>query len=75
MECKVADVVQLKSAAGVSVKTWLVLGEVVMVHIDRSLLKDGIYDTAAAHPILRAGGPTAYVEVRPELMFDMVRPK
>jgi hypothetical protein len=46
-----------------------------MVHIDRSLLKDGIYDTAAAHPILRAGGPTAYVEVRPELMFDMVRPK
>jgi flavin reductase (DIM6/NTAB) family NADH-FMN oxidoreductase RutF len=75
MECKVADIVQLKSAAGVSVPTWLVLGEVVMVHIDRTLLKDGIYDTAAAHPILRAGGPTAYAEIRPEVMFDMVRPK
>jgi len=75
MECKVADVVQLKSAAGVMVKTWLVLGEVVMVHIDRTLLKDGVYDTAAARPILRAGGPTGYAEIRPEVMFDMVRPK
>jgi len=75
MECKLADVVQLKTAAGVSVKSWLVLGEVVMVHIDRSLLKNGVYDTAAAHPILRAGGPTAYAEIRPEIMFDMVRPK
>jgi flavin reductase (DIM6/NTAB) family NADH-FMN oxidoreductase RutF len=75
MECKLADVVQLKSAAGVSVPNWLVLGEVVMVHIDRSLLKDGVYDTAAARPILRAGGPTAYAEIRPEIMFDMVRPK
>ncbi len=75
MECRVADVVQLKSAAGEMVRSWLVLGEVVMVHIDTSLLKNGIYDTAGAHPILRAGGPTAYVEVRQDAMFDMVRPK
>ncbi len=75
MECKLADVVQLKSAAGEMVRSWLVLGEVVMVHIDRTLVKDGVYDTAGAHPILRAGGPTAYAEIRPDAMFDMVRPK
>jgi flavin reductase (DIM6/NTAB) family NADH-FMN oxidoreductase RutF len=75
MECRVADVVQLKTAAGEVLRSWLVLGEVVMVHIDRSLIKSGVYDTAAAHPILRAGGPTAYVEIRQDAMFDMVRPK
>src|SRR3984957_18539366 len=39
-ECKVADIVQLKSAAGVPVSSWLVLGEVVGVHIAPALLKD-----------------------------------
>jgi flavin reductase (DIM6/NTAB) family NADH-FMN oxidoreductase RutF len=75
MECKLAEIVQLRSAAGERIRTWLVLGEVVAVHIDRSLLVDGVYNTAAAHPILRAGGPTAYVEVVPENVFHMTRPK
>jgi flavin reductase (DIM6/NTAB) family NADH-FMN oxidoreductase RutF len=74
MECKLSQLVQLRSAAGKAIESWLVLGEVVMVHIDRSLLKDGIYDTAAAHPILRAGGPSGYAEIRPENMFEMIRP-
>ena len=52
----------------------LVVGQVVAVHIDRTLLVDGIYDTAAAQPILRAGGPAAYVGVTPEAMFSMTRP-
>ena len=75
MECKVADIVQLKSAAGEMVESWLVLGEVVAVHIDRSLLSDGIYQTAAAHPILRAGGLGGYAEIVPEIMFEMMRPR
>jgi flavin reductase (DIM6/NTAB) family NADH-FMN oxidoreductase RutF len=74
MECKLSQLVQLRSAAGKAIESWLVLGEVVMVHIDRTLLKDGIYDTAAAHPILRAGGPSGYAEIRPENMFEMIRP-
>ena len=74
-ECKVADIVQLKSAAGVPVPTWLVLGEVVGVHIDRALLKDGVFDTFGAEIILRAGGPSAYAAIGPEARFDMVRPK
>lgn len=74
-ECKLADIVQLKSAAGVPVSTWLVLGEVVGVHIDHALLKDGVFDTFGAEIILRAGGATAYATIGPEARFDMVRPK
>lgn len=75
MECKLADIVQLQSAAGEKVQSWLVLGEVVTVHIDPALIKDGIYDTAAPHPILRAGGPGGYAEIQPGIMFEMMRPK
>jgi len=45
------------------------------VHIDRSLIVDGVYDTAGAHPILRAGRAGDYAEIRPEAMFEMQRPR
>ncbi|MES2743625.1 MAG: flavin reductase family protein [Pseudomonadota bacterium] len=73
-ECRLSQVVQLRSAAGASVDTWLVLGEVVGVHIAHALLKDGVYDTAAAQPIMRGGGPADYFEVRPDALFRMTRP-
>jgi flavin reductase (DIM6/NTAB) family NADH-FMN oxidoreductase RutF len=74
-ECRVTQIVRLKTVEGVEVNSWVTFGEVVMVHIDRRLIHDGIYDTGAARPILRAGGPTAYVEVTPDAFFHMVRPK
>ena len=74
-ECKVSEVVQLRSHAGVEVQAWLVLGEVVAVHISRRMLRDGIFDTFGAQIILRAGGPSAYAEIGPATRFDMVRPK
>lgn len=49
-ECKLSQVLRLQGADGTPVDTWLVLGEVVGVHIARRLLKEGIYDTAAADP-------------------------
>ena len=55
-ECRVSQILQLQGAAGNKVETWLVLGEVVAVHIAQALLRDGVYDTAAAHPILGAVG-------------------
>jgi flavin reductase (DIM6/NTAB) family NADH-FMN oxidoreductase RutF len=74
-ECKLADIVQLKSSTGAPIPTWLVLGEVVGVHIDPALLKDGLFDTFGAEIILRAGGPSAYAAIAPDARFDMVRPK
>ena len=72
-ECKVSQIVQLKRADQALVPSWLILGEVVAVHIAEHLLKDGIYDTAAAEPILRGGGPADYFELG--TLFKMARPQ
>jgi flavin reductase (DIM6/NTAB) family NADH-FMN oxidoreductase RutF len=74
MECRVTQIVQLTDTQGSAMPNWVVFGEVVAVHIARHLLVDGVYDTAAAHPILRAGGADAYAEISPEIMFKMKRP-
>lgn len=74
-ECRRTQVLQLQGANGVQVQTWLVLGEVVAVHIDKSLIKDGVYDTAAAGHVLRAGGPADYFTVGPQQLFRMHRPR
>ena len=71
-ECRVSQIVQLQGAAGNTVEPWLVVGEVVAVHIAQALLRDGVYDTAAAHPILRGGGAGDYFELGER--FVMRRP-
>lgn len=73
-ECKVSQIIQLQGADGTKTDAWLTLGEVIAVHIDKSLIKDGVYQTALANPILRAGRRGDYFEVRPEAMFEMNRP-
>ncbi|URO00386.1 flavin reductase family protein [Leclercia adecarboxylata] len=73
-ECRLSQCIQLTSASGAPVDTWLVLGEVVGIHIDESLLHEGIYQTAKAQPVLRAGGPSAYFGISEEHRFDLIRP-
>lgn len=73
-ECRLTQTLQLQSAAGDKLETWMVLGEVVGVHIDPTLLEDGVYQTAAARPILRGGGPADYFEISQEQNFKMYRP-
>jgi len=75
MECKRTQILQLQGADGAQVETWLVLGEVVAIHIDQGLLKDGVYDTAAAGHVLRGGGPADYFMVGPEQLFRIHRPR
>lgn len=74
-ECKLTQIIQLQRTSGEIVPTWLILGEVVAVHIARRLLKDGIYDTAAGEPTLRGGGPGDYFQLGPESLFKMYRPR
>lgn len=74
-ECRLTQIVQLQGVDGVAVPTWLVLGEVVGVHIARHLLKDGVYDTAGAEPILRGGGPADYFAITRDNLFHMFRPR
>lgn len=73
-ECRMTQIIQLKGHDGTLADSWLILGEVVAVHISRSLLKNGIYDTAAAHPVLRAGGPGDYYEIEASSRFQLFRP-
>ncbi len=73
-ECKLTQIIQLQGADGTKAQAWLTLGEVVAVHIDKALIKDGVYQTAMARPIVRAGRRGDYFEIRPEAMFEMTRP-
>ena len=73
-ECRCTQIVQLKTSSGESVPTWLILGEVVGVHIDADLLKNGVYDTAAAEPVLRGGGAADYFTIGAGQLFRMQRP-
>ena len=73
-ECRLSQCIQLTSADGTAIDTWLVLGEVVGIHIDESLLEEGIYQTARAKPVLRAGGPSAYYTIDEAHRFDLIRP-
>jgi len=74
-ECRLSQLVRLTDSHGVDTDTWLALGEVVAVHISHALLRDGLYDTAAAEPILRGGGPADYFGLAPDSKFQMWRPK
>jgi flavin reductase (DIM6/NTAB) family NADH-FMN oxidoreductase RutF len=74
-ECKLSQIVRLQSADGTTINSWLVLGEVVVVHIAKRLLTNGIYNTAAGHPITRGGGPADYFEIGADKLFKMYRPK
>lgn len=73
-ECRHSQTLRLTDAAGQETSTWLILGEVVGIHIDRSLIADGVYETAAAEPILRGGSWGDYFTVTPDNLFRMRRP-
>lgn len=74
-ECKVSQVLRLAAADGELADSWMVFGEVVGVHIAQHLLRDGVYDTAAAEPVLRGGGVGDYFAITAAQRFQMLRPK
>ncbi|KMV72397.1 flavin reductase family protein [Rosenbergiella epipactidis] len=75
-ECLLTQLIQLRDSQDQLIDSWLVLGEVVMIHIDASLLdSQGIYQTVDASPILRAGGPSAYYGISEEQRMDLWRPQ
>ncbi len=74
-ECRVSQILQLAGADGIKTDTWVVFGEVVAVHIAPGLIVDGVYQSAAAHPITRLGRMGDYAELRADAMFEMKRPR
>lgn len=74
LECRLLHIFDLHDLDGEPAPYRLVIGQVIGVHIDRAFLRDGLFDTGAAHPIMRAGYLDEYVEATPETMFKMMRP-
>jgi flavin reductase (DIM6/NTAB) family NADH-FMN oxidoreductase RutF len=73
-ECRVTQIVQLQTKEQRALDQWLVIGEAVGIHIHKSMLHDGVYQTARAEPILRGGGPADYFQIREDALFKMGRP-
>jgi hypothetical protein len=46
----------------------------VDVHIDIAFIKNGVYQTTLARPIVRPGHRGGYFEIRPDAMFEMPLP-
>lgn len=74
-ECRLSELSQLKSSSGAALDRWLVLGEVVGVHIRKNFLENGVYRTDKARPVLRGGGKAEYFEVSSAHRFEMSRPE
>ena len=55
LECRLVEIKQLQTSTGVKIENWLVLGEVVGVHIDDRYIHGGRFDITAARPIARCG--------------------
>ncbi|CAN5405412.1 flavin reductase family protein [soil metagenome] len=73
-ECKLTQLIRLETKEGRALDQWLVIGEAIGIHIDSSLIEDGIYQTAKARPIVRGGGPADYFEITEDRLFRMRRP-
>ena len=74
LECKWLQTVPLKPLGGGDPRYFLVLGQVVGIHIDDRFLVEGLVDTAAMRPIARAGYRDYFVAT-PETKFSITRPK
>jgi flavin reductase (DIM6/NTAB) family NADH-FMN oxidoreductase RutF len=72
LECKVVEVIEIRSVSGALSGAVLTLGEVVAFHIDERFLVAGRFDTARASPLARCGYQD-YAMV--EKVFAMARPK
>lgn len=73
-ECRHSQTIRLTSAAGADTESWLIMGEVVGIHIDPAMIENGVYQTARARPVLRGGGWGDYFTVEEAALFTMVRP-
>lgn len=74
-ECKLSEIIHLKNAEQGFINSWFVIGEVVAVHILKTALKDGIYDTSVMQHVMRGGGPADYFSVDPNQLFKLYRPR
>ncbi|MCK4203317.1 flavin reductase family protein [Brucella pituitosa] len=72
LECVAVEIRRLQDKEGRSTDNYMVIGEVVGVHIDESVLTDGLFDIRKAKPVTRLG----YMDyATTEDVYQMFRPK
>jgi flavin reductase (DIM6/NTAB) family NADH-FMN oxidoreductase RutF len=74
LECRWLQPVPLVPLGGGEPRYFMVIGQVIGIHIDDRFLVDGLLDTAAMRPIARAGYRDYFVST-PETKFSITRPK
>ena len=72
LECRCVSIQRLKGLGGVDSSNYMVIGQIIGVHIAPAFLKNGLFDTAGAGPLGRCGYRGDYAEVTS--LFEMVRP-
>jgi flavin reductase (DIM6/NTAB) family NADH-FMN oxidoreductase RutF len=73
LECKWLQTVPLHPLNGGDPSYYLVIGQVVGIHIDDRYIINGLVDTAAMRPIARSGYRDYFVAT-PETKFSITRP-
>jgi flavin reductase (DIM6/NTAB) family NADH-FMN oxidoreductase RutF len=74
LECKHVRTVPLRPIDGGEATYFLIIGQVIGIHIDDAFIKGGFIDTAAMRPIMRTGYKEYFVAT-PETKFAMTRPE
>jgi flavin reductase (DIM6/NTAB) family NADH-FMN oxidoreductase RutF len=73
LECKWLQTVPLEPLEGSEASHFMVIGQVVGIHIDDRYIVGGLVDTAAMRPITRAGYRDYFIATA-ETKFSMTRP-
>ena len=72
LECRVTEILQPKGLNGETSENIMVIGQVVGIHIDETIIRGGRLDMALARPIARMG----YMDYSEgSEVFEMMRPK
>jgi flavin reductase (DIM6/NTAB) family NADH-FMN oxidoreductase RutF len=71
LECRVVHSMRFHDVDGAALDGWMIIGQVIGVHIDDAYIREGRFDTAAAQPLARCGYRD-YAAVTE--MFEALRP-
>ncbi|MBX5242106.1 flavin reductase family protein [Rhizobium sp. NLR22b] len=72
LECRVTEIIEPKTLSGAPSENILVFGEVVGIHIDEAIVRDGRLDMSIARPVARMG----YMDYSEGSdVFEMFRPQ
>jgi flavin reductase (DIM6/NTAB) family NADH-FMN oxidoreductase RutF len=55
LECRVVHSMRFHDVDGAALEGWMIIGQVVGVHIDDAYIRDGRFDTTKAQPLARCG--------------------